>query len=108
MYLKVDAKICFPDISTFHLRTIIVFTYFLDPTLSRFVEQKISIQLTNQWISDYNDPTSAGYITLITAIDLAVSISFKINQWLCRVEYFIYNKYINKCNKTAQMPGDIL
>ncbi|KAK2712058.1 hypothetical protein QYM36_010924, partial [Artemia franciscana] len=44
----------------------------LDPSQSRFVEQKISIQLTNQWISDYDDPTTTRYITLITAIDLAL------------------------------------
>ncbi|XP_065557656.1 uncharacterized protein LOC136025554 [Artemia franciscana] len=31
----------------------------LDPSLSRFVEQKVSIQLNNQWISDYDNPTSA-------------------------------------------------
>ncbi|KAK2707463.1 hypothetical protein QYM36_015231, partial [Artemia franciscana] len=43
-----------------------------DPSLSRFVEQKLSIQLNNQWISNYDNPTSAKYITLITAINLAV------------------------------------
>lgn len=52
---------------------------FLDPSLSRFVEQKVSIQLNNQWISNYDNPTSAKYITLITAINLAVSICLKVN-----------------------------
>lgn len=52
---------------------------FLDPSLSRFVEQKVSIQLNNQWISDYDNPASAKYITLITAINLAVSICLKVN-----------------------------
>ena len=52
---------------------------FLDPSLSRFVEQKLSIQLNNQWISNYDNPTSAKYITLITAINLAVSICLKVN-----------------------------
>ncbi|KAK2721531.1 hypothetical protein QYM36_003727, partial [Artemia franciscana] len=44
-----------------------------DPSLSRFVEQKVSIQLNNQRISDYDNPTSAKYITLITAINLAIN-----------------------------------
>ena len=52
---------------------------FLDPSLSRFVEQKVSIQLDNQWISDYDNTASAKYITLITAINLAVSICLKVN-----------------------------
>ncbi|KAK2721037.1 hypothetical protein QYM36_003351 [Artemia franciscana] len=49
----------------------------LDPSLSRFVEQKVSIQLNYQWISDYDNPTSAKYIALITAINLAISICLK-------------------------------